>query len=209
MILIPIAATLEYSPHILLIAILALFLRFKLGYSEDDATVIFHGFIMAVYFLCIFGGIVSDVWLGKFKSILYLSIVYSIGCAIVAISAIPNINASPKATLFVGLVLIAVGTGGIKPSVAAFGGDQFKLPEQAKHSEQFFSVYYFVICLGSLLATTVTPIFRQEVQCFGESDCFSLAFALPAIMMPISIRECSFVFFFILYSTSIDFPHSF
>ena len=31
---------------------------------------------------------------------------------------------------FIGLFLIAVGTGGIKPCVASFGGEQFKLPEQ-------------------------------------------------------------------------------
>ena len=32
----------------------------------------------------------------------------------------------------IGLALIALGTGGIKPCVAAFGGDQFKLPEQER-----------------------------------------------------------------------------
>lgn len=43
----------------------------------------------------------------------------------------------------VGLVLIAVGTGGIKPCVSAFGGDQFQLPLQEKMLNQFFSIFYF------------------------------------------------------------------
>ncbi len=54
-----------------------------------------------------------------------------------------------------GLVLIAVGTGGIKPCVAAFGGDQFKIPEQAKMLATFFSLFYMSINAGSLISTTV------------------------------------------------------
>lgn len=188
---------------------MALFLKYKLDFGETDATVIFHGFVTSVYFMCIFGGIIADVWWGKFKTIFYLSFVYTLGCAIVAISAIPNFNSSPKITLFIGLVLIALGTGGIKSSVAAFGGDQFKMPEQAAQAEQFFSVYYFVICLGAMLATTVTPILRQEVHCFGENDCFSIGFALPAIMMPISI--CMFLIVYlseIIHCLSFFFQYS-
>jgi len=44
----------------------------------------------------------------------------------------------------VGLFIIAFGTGGIKPCVSAFGGDQFVLPQQERHLEAFFSVFYFV-----------------------------------------------------------------
>ena len=60
----------------------------------------------------------------------------------------------------IGLFLIAVGTGGIKPCVAAFGGDQFKLPEQQRQLQTFFSIFYFSINAGSLISTFITPIFR-------------------------------------------------
>jgi solute carrier family 15 oligopeptide transporter 1 len=53
-----------------------------------------------------------------------------------------------------------LGTGGIKPCVAAFGGDQFKLPEQERQLQTFFSVFYFSINAGSLISTFITPIFR-------------------------------------------------
>ena len=82
-----------------------------------------------------------------------------------------------------GLLLIAIGTGGIKPCVAAFGGDQFKLPEQARQLQTFFSVFYFSINAGSLISTFITPIFRQDIQCFGDDTCYALAFGVPALLM--------------------------
>lgn len=86
-----------------------------------------------------------------------------------------------------GLALVAFGSGGIKPCVAAFGGDQFKLPEQAAQMTTFFSIFYFAINCGSLISSTVTPILRHDVNCFGEDDCFSLAFGVPGILMLLSI----------------------
>lgn len=87
----------------------------------------------------------------------------------------------------IGLFLIAVGTGGIKPCVSAFGGDQFRLPEQAKQLAVFFSLFYMAINAGSLLSTLVTPILREDVHCFGEDSCFSLAFGVPGALMVASI----------------------
>ena len=43
---------------------------------------------------------------------------------------------------YIGLFLIAFGTGGIKPCVASFGGEQFRLPEQAHLMGSFFSMFY-------------------------------------------------------------------
>lgn len=89
-----------------------------------------------------------------------------------------------------GLILISIGTGGIKPCVAAFGGDQFKIPEQAKMLATFFSLFYMSINAGSLISTTITPILREDVHCFGEEDCFSLAFGVPGVLMITSIGKC-------------------
>jgi len=90
----------------------------------------------------------------------------------------------------VGLTLIAVGTGGIKPCVAAFGGDQFKLPEQELQLTSFFAVFYFAINAGSLISTVATPIFREDIHCLGQEDCYSLAFSVPAILMLIALGVC-------------------
>jgi len=94
----------------------------------------------------------------------------------------------------IGLVLVALGTGGIKPCVSAFGGDQFVVPDQDLQLQQFFSVFYFSVNAGSFVSTFITPILREDVHCFGEESCFSLAFGVPAILMVISISksDCSF-----------------
>lgn len=81
------------------------------------------------------------------------------------------------------LLFMAIGTGGIKPCVSSFGGDQFVVPQQAKQLAQFFSVFYFSINTGSLISTYVTPVFRQEVHCLGRDSCFPLAFGLPGLFM--------------------------
>lgn len=170
-----------------------LYLKFRLFYNDNESTVIYHSFTSLVYFMCIFGGIISDVWLGKFRTIFYLSIVYAIGTIMVSVSAVPSFNFD-KVGLFVGLVLIAVGSGGIKPCVSAFGGDQFKLPEQAAQFARFFSLFYFTINFGSIFSTALTPALRNEVHCFGYGECYSLAFGVPAVLMIVSIGT----FFFLL-----------
>lgn len=87
----------------------------------------------------------------------------------------------------IGLFLIALGSGGIKPCVSAFGGEQFTMPQQAAQLAIFFSLFYFSVNAGSLISTTVTPILREDVQCFGMDDCFPLAFGVPAVLMAASI----------------------
>lgn len=162
-----------------------------MGYTEDDATIVFHGFTMIMYSMCIFGGILSDGRLGKFRTLLYLSIVYLFGSTVLSISSIPTLNFSPEINMFVGLALIGIGGGGIKLSVCAFGGDQFK-PEQAALIATYFSMVYLTANAGSLISTTVSPILRADVHCFGQHDCFPLAFGLPAVLMLVSVGDFYF-----------------
>lgn len=122
-----------------------------------------------------------------FRTILYLSCVYATGSVLIAVGAIPSLNLPAKMMTILGLLLIGVGSGGIKPCVAAFGGDQFKIPEQAKQLATFFSLFYFSINAGSLISTYLMPILREDVHCFGDLDCFSLAFGIPGALMIISI----------------------
>ncbi|XP_043660609.1 peptide transporter family 1 isoform X3 [Drosophila teissieri] len=167
--------------------VLVLYLSRVLGYSDDTATVVFHIFTMFVYFLCVFGAIISDSWLGKFKTILYLSIVYIAGSVLLTLGAIGPLNLPIETFTMLGLALIALGSGGIKPCVSAFGGDQFKVPEQVKQITSFFSLFYFSINAGSLISTSVTPILREDVSCFDDINCYPLAFGVPAVLMIVSV----------------------
>lgn len=147
-----------------------------------------------VNFMCIIGGIISDVWLGRFKTILVLSLVYVFGSAIVSISSIPVLDLSPKLMLLIGLFCIALGAGGNKPCVSAFGGDQFKLPEQSAQVATYFSLFYISINSGSLLSFTTTPILRSEFHCFGQNECFPLAFGVPVILMIVAVGKSNKLF---------------
>ncbi|KOX78297.1 Peptide transporter family 1 [Melipona quadrifasciata] len=174
--------------------VLTLYLRRYLKYSDNMSTVIYHVFTMLLYFFPIFGAMLADSLLGKFRTIFYLSIIYAIGQLLLSLSAAPplgipanNLELYREFSLF-GLVLIAVGTGGIKPCVAAFGGDQFILPQQERYLSTFFSLFYFSINSGSLISTFLTPLLRSSVSCFGDSTCYSLAFLVPAILMTLSIE---------------------
>ncbi|XP_049546778.1 peptide transporter family 1-like isoform X1 [Anopheles darlingi] len=167
--------------------VLVLYLTRKLDFDDDTATVLYHTFTTLVYFMCVIGAIIADSWLGKFRTILYLSIVYTIGSGCITLGAIPTWDLDARAMTIAGLLLIAFGSGGIKPCVAAFGGEQFKLPEQAKYLALFFSMFYFAVNSGSFVSTMVTPILREDVKCFDDDDCFPLAFGVPGVLMVISI----------------------
>ncbi|XP_071444371.1 peptide transporter family 1-like [Hetaerina americana] len=167
--------------------ILSLYLRDVLLFTDDTATVIFHTFVMLCYFTPIFGAMIADSFLGKFRTIFYISILYAMGNIVISVGSAPFLEGSAIPVTMIALVLIAAGTGGIKPCVAAFGGEQFTLPEQEKQQKQFFSIFYFAINAGSLITTFVTPVFRQDIQCFNKSTCYPLAFGIPALLMILSI----------------------
>ncbi|KAK9298287.1 hypothetical protein QLX08_008303 [Tetragonisca angustula] len=167
--------------------VLTLYLKNQLKYTDDMSTVIYHVFTMLLYFFPIFGAMLADSLLGKFRTIFYLSIIYAAGQLLLSLSAAPPLGIPDREFSMVGLVLIAVGTGGIKPCVSAFGGDQFILPQQEQYLSTFFSLFYFSINSGSLISTFLTPVLRSSVSCFGDTTCYSLAFLVPAILMTLSI----------------------
>lgn len=87
------------------------------------------------------------------------------------------------------LLIIAAGTGGIKPCVSSFGGDQFVIPQQQKYLDNFFFIFYLSINIGAALSNFITPVLRTKVKCFERDTCYPLAFGLPGILMVIAIRK--------------------
>jgi len=167
-------------------AILVIYLMSMLKMSKDDATAVYHAFNMLCYFSPIFGAIIADSFWGKYKTILYVSLIYALGNIVVSFTAVPSILQVVQIYgPYIGLILIAIGTGGIKPCVSAFGGDQFDVGQEDK-LQSFFSIFYFAINFGSLIATLLTPVLRADVNCFGY-DCYPLAFGVPAILMILSL----------------------
>src|SRR5207244_11793251 len=86
----------------------------------------YHTFVSALYFLPIFGAILADAVFGKFRVVLWLSIVYCGGHLTLALMGSPVAHAiEPRYLLAIGLLMIAMGEGGIKPCVSTSVGGQF------------------------------------------------------------------------------------
>jgi dipeptide/tripeptide permease len=166
-------------------AILYVYLSKYQKFEDDSATASLHFFKMACYTFTLVGAYLGDRVLGKFKTICYLSIIYSIGFLILSVTSIPGIMDDGPFPLWSGMLtglgLIAFGTGGIKPCVSAFGGDQLDPVTQGKELAAFFALFYFIINCGSVLSMIITPFVRQT-HCFGGFACFPLAFFIPFCM---------------------------
>uniref|UniRef100_F7BLJ0 Uncharacterized protein n=1 Tax=Ciona intestinalis TaxID=7719 RepID=F7BLJ0_CIOIN len=174
--------------------VLVLYVRNFLLFDDDTSTSIFHAFTMLAYFFPLVGGIIADSYWGKYKTIAYLSIVYVIGHVLKTIAAIPFIPGNTTHTILsmFGLLLIAVGTGGIKPCVSSFGGDQFK-PHQVLYLSQYFAMFYFSINAGALISKFITPMFRADLDCYPGhhgpkyDECFTVAFGVPGLLMLVAV----------------------
>lgn len=137
------------------------------------AKEVFHSFAMGVYFFPLLGGFLADRLLGKYRTILWLSLVYCVGQVTLALS-------TDRATgFYAGLLLIALGSGGIKPCVSAFVGDQFD--SSNKHlAKVVFDAFYFIINFGSFFASLLIPPLLK-------TGFVRLTFAVPALLMAVSV----------------------
>ena len=91
-------------------------------FTDQEAKSWTHLFVASAYFFPLMGALLSDAWWGKYRTIITLSLAY---CAGHACLAFMETFGDTRAWLFTGLVLIAIGSGGIKPCVSAHVGDQF------------------------------------------------------------------------------------
>jgi len=148
------------------------------GMPENEAQGWFHQFVSSVYWMPFFGAILSDGWLGKYRTIFYLSIVYCLGHFTLAfMDSSAGIQFGQKWVLAIGLILIAIGAGGIKPCVSANVGDQFG--ESNKHLlSRVFGWFYFSINFGSSFSIYLCPILLRSEN-WGPR----YAFGLPGVLM--------------------------
>jgi POT family proton-dependent oligopeptide transporter len=136
--------------------------------NDEEAKSWYHLFSSAVYATPLLGALLSDIWLGKYRTIIGLSIVYCLGHLTLALD-------ETRLGLTVGLSLIALGSGGIKPCVSAHVGDQFG-DTNGHLLSRVYAWFYFAINLGAFLSTLLTPILLDR---FGPH----LAFGLPGLLM--------------------------
>jgi proton-dependent oligopeptide transporter, POT family len=172
-----------------------------LGQSADKATEWIHLFIMLNYFTPLLGAWISDKIWGRYKTILWISLLYCLGHGVLALADVlypmvaapaPLVELTETAKkawevsnraaaegrmwmLGAGLTLIAFGAGGIKPCVSAFMGDQF-VDASSKLYERAYAAFYFSINFGSFFSFLTIPWVARN---WG----YSWAFGIPGILM--------------------------
>jgi len=136
--------------------------------GKEQATSYFHIFISIVYFMPLLGALISDIWLGKYKTIICFSLVYCLGFLALALD-------QTRLGLSVGLGLIAIGSGVIKPCVSANVGDQFGKTNQHL-LQKIFGWFYFAINFGAAISMFLTPWLQNR---YGPR----VAFGVPGVFM--------------------------
>lgn len=139
-------------------------------------------FVASAYFFPVLGAILSDAILGKYRTIMLLSIVYCIGHGALAMIDMPSAflqaTMDPKGWLIAGLFLVALGSGGIKPCVSAHVGDQFGR-SNSHLLARVFGWFYFSINFGAFFSTLLTPWLLKN---HGPG----WAFGIPGILMALA-----------------------
>ncbi len=136
--------------------------------SEAEASTWLHAYFAGVYYTPLLGGLIADLWLGKYRTIIALSLVYCAGHLVLALDP-------TRDGLFWGLTLVALGAGGIKPCVSSHVGDQFGRTN-AHLLARVYNWFYFSINLGAAVSMVATPWLMKT---WGPH----IAFAVPGLLM--------------------------
>src|SRR5437588_12140954 len=150
-----------YGMNSILTIFMTKYLLDKMGHLSvmpaANAEAWYHTFVSALYFLPIFGAILADAVFGKFRVVFWLSIVYCGGHLTLALIGSPVAHTiEPRYLLAIGLLLIAMRAGGIKPCVSTNARDHFAQPHQHLLT-RVFNWFYFSINAGSALSTLLIP----------------------------------------------------
>ncbi|KAJ3672843.1 hypothetical protein LUZ60_006217 [Juncus effusus] len=148
------------------------------------------------YIMPLVGAILADSYWGRYWTIAIFSIIYFIGMGTLTLSAsvpafkppecsgtdCPEASLAQYGVFFLGLYLIALGTGGIKPCVSSFGADQFDDtdPHERVQKGSFFNWFYFSINIGALISSS----FLVWVQ---DNWGWGLGFGIPTVFMGLAI----------------------
>mmetsp|Transcript_33294 Transcript_33294/g.78958 ORF Transcript_33294/g.78958 Transcript_33294/m.78958 type:complete len:662 (+) Transcript_33294:161-2146(+) len=166
-----------------------------MGLSESESAMQVMLFSGTAYLTPLLGAYLADARWGRYRTILVFSAIYCLGMAAMAAQAgVPGLHpprgepstSAQLGVLYTALYIIALGTGGIKPNVSAFGADQFDEhdPQDAKDKKSFFMWFYFTVNCGSLIGTTAVVYVQEQVS-------WAIGYAVPAIALLVAI--CSFL----------------
>ncbi|GLC42322.1 hypothetical protein PLESTB_000659700 [Pleodorina starrii] len=170
---------------------LVMYITTVMGGDPADAAIQVSVFEGTCYLTPLIGAYLADSRWGRYKTILVFSSIYLVGMVMLALTSwLPGLTPpeGEEATwpqlgaLIASLSIIALGTGGIKPNVSAFGADQFNEadPQDRREKESFFNWFYLAINVGSLIACTVIVFIQDQVS-------WTLGYGIPAVVMATAV----------------------
>lgn len=124
-----------------------------LGFDEKYAGLIYATYVSSVWYLPLIGGWMADKFFGARRAVLIGGIIIACGHYSMAINTIPN--------FYGGLILIACGTGLLKPNISAMVGQLYS--EGDPRRDAGFSIFYMGINLGAFLSPIVVGFLAQGV----------------------------------------------
>jgi len=165
--------------------VLALYMTDVLLFEQDNGAAIMHAFIAACYVAPLLGGWLADRVLGRYKTILYFSGPYILGHIILG-------GMENRTGLFIALVLLALGSGSIKPNTSTLMGQMYEEQKKSALLTEAFSYFYAAINVGSAIATLALPAIRNSVR--DSTGSLERGYAV-ALMIPAALMVLAFGFF--------------
>jgi POT family proton-dependent oligopeptide transporter len=157
--------------------VLALYMVEVLGFGQANAAAIMPAFMAACYLTPLLGGFLADRVLGRYKTILYFSGPYVLGHIILG-------GMETRAGLFISLVLLALGSGSIKPNTSTLMGQMYEEQKKGALLTEAFSYFYAAINIGSTIATLGLPWIRDRVALTStRAHGYAVALMIPAVLM--------------------------
>ncbi|KAK6276896.1 hypothetical protein POUND7_017219 [Theobroma cacao] len=174
------------------------YLTGPLGQSTAAAVEQVNAWSGTAMLLPLLGGFVADSFLGRYRTIIVASLLYVLGLSLLTVTAtLPSVNPSgcqntdnfalcssqfQEILFFFALFLVALGQGGQKPCVQAFGADQFDTqdPEECKAKSSFFNWWYFCLCTAMFITHWVLNYIQDNLS-------WVLGFGIPCVMMVVAL----------------------
>ncbi|MCQ2212113.1 MAG: peptide MFS transporter [Bacteroidaceae bacterium] len=181
------ANTGERFGYYTMLAVFTLFLQANFGFSEKVTSTIFSSFLMLVYFLPLFGGMLAD----KFGYSKMVTIgIFIMFAGYVLLSVPLGSNAIAMIAMGGALLLVSVGTGLFKGNLQVMVGDLYNDPQYADKRDAGFSLFYMAINVGALFAPTAAIKIMEWAQTsmgVSEADSYHFAFGVAFASLIISI----------------------
>ncbi len=142
-----------------------------LGFTTEHAASIYGWYTFGVYAAAIPGGIIADRWLGQYRSVLWGGVIIALGHFSLAFPS--------STTFYLGLVLIVIGTGLLKPNISTMVGSLYEQSDARRDAG--FSIFYMGINLGAFIAPLVVGTLGQRVDWHVGFGCAGIGMTLGLI----------------------------